>query len=606
MLVVEALDDLGRRGRVEADVDLVVLLHVAHVEGGLELHRAVVDVLGAEQRARRLRHPAQRALETARLDAVEPRGHRPHVVVHEVAHQHPGRAEDRALARDEEERDLELRADRAAVLRPRAPRNDERELARVVAAADRHRADAGRHVGVDHPRHPDGCVFGRHAERTRDARLDRRARRRHVQRDASARELRRREVAEHRVGVGAGRLVAPASVGDRTGQRAGRLRAHAEQAAGVDPADRAAARADRRDVEHRHRDPQAVDLALGDEERLAAAVERGVERRAAHVDRDPVGEVVDRAVPRAGAWASRRAREQRHDGALADDLRRHHAAVRLHDEQHAAEVDAGELRDQRVDVAPQLGSDVRVQHGRRHAVVEADRGEQGRRDRQVRVRHRLAQHALRGTLVRGVREGVEEADCDRLHAGVAERPDRRLDVRQVDPGCLGAVAVDALTDRQPQVSRHERDDVREAVVVLLLADAAAHLERVADAVGGDQPRGRAVAREHRVGRDRRPVDDHLHALREPLDVRAVGLGDLTQPAQEPERRVLGRRQGLEHPRRPVVADDEEVGERAPDVDPDTQPHRWNLSPAKSSSCRGESAARPPVAEHPSRERASRT
>ena len=66
-----------------------------------------------------------------------------------------------------------------------------------------------------------------------------------IERHAPAVEIVRIEIAEHDAGVGHRRLVAAAAVAGRPRHGAGALRADAQQAAGVDPGDRAAAGADR-------------------------------------------------------------------------------------------------------------------------------------------------------------------------------------------------------------------------------------------------------------------------------------------------------------------------------------------------------------------------
>ncbi len=78
-----------------------------------------------------------------------------------------------------------------------------------------------------------------------------------VERAASAPEAGRIEAPEHEVGVGHGGFGAAAAVADGSGFAARRLGPDV-QAAAVDAGDRAAARADRVDVDHRERDAVAV------------------------------------------------------------------------------------------------------------------------------------------------------------------------------------------------------------------------------------------------------------------------------------------------------------------------------------------------------------
>ena len=70
-----------------------------------------------------------------------------------------------------------------------------------------------------------------------------------VERHAAAEQAARREPPEHEVGVGDGRLGAAAAVAGRARLRAGALRPDLQQPVAVEPGDRAAAGADRIDVE---------------------------------------------------------------------------------------------------------------------------------------------------------------------------------------------------------------------------------------------------------------------------------------------------------------------------------------------------------------------
>ena len=92
--------------------------------------------------------------------------------------------------------------------------------------------------------------------------------------------------AEDQVRVGHRGLLAATAVAGRAGVGARALRADAQRAAAVDPRDRAAARADRVDVDHRQADGQPGDLALDGQLGLGAALgeEERVAARAAHVE----------------------------------------------------------------------------------------------------------------------------------------------------------------------------------------------------------------------------------------------------------------------------------------------------------------------------------
>ena len=104
----------------------------------------------------------------------------------------------------------------------------------------------------------------------------------------AAEKARRIEIAEHQIGVGDRRGCAAGAIAGGAGDGAGALRADMQDAAGVDPGDRAAAGADAGDVEAVQRDRVAGDPAAGDQGRLAADDQRDVGAGAAHVERDQI------------------------------------------------------------------------------------------------------------------------------------------------------------------------------------------------------------------------------------------------------------------------------------------------------------------------------
>src|SRR5258707_5589511 len=105
-----------------------------------------------------------------------------------------------------------------------------------------------------------------------------------------------------------------------------------QDAAGIDPADRAAARAERHDVEAVQGDAVAADLAVGGERRLAVDDEADIGARAAHVEGDEIA-LADQlggvtAAGDAAGWARQHAAGSEARG--LDD--RCDAAMRLNDE----------------------------------------------------------------------------------------------------------------------------------------------------------------------------------------------------------------------------------------------------------------------------------
>ena len=158
--------------------------------------------------------------------------------------------------------DLEFLGERHRVHRPGAAIGEEREVARVDAAADGDGADRVGHAGVDDVEDALRHRLGRKAERCGDLRRPPWSARRQVERHPAAGEVRGVDAAEHGVGVGDRRLGAAAAVAGRAGDRAGALRPDADMAA-LEPGERAAAGADDVDVDDRHLDRQALELGLG-------------------------------------------------------------------------------------------------------------------------------------------------------------------------------------------------------------------------------------------------------------------------------------------------------------------------------------------------------
>jgi hypothetical protein len=101
------------------------------------------------------------------------------------------------------------------------------------------------------------------------------------------------------------------------------------------------------------------------------------------------------------------------------------------------------------------------------------------------------------------------------------------------------------------------------------------LQHLPEALGGDQPDGRALALQDRVGGHRRPVQD----VRDGGPVDAGLLADLVDAVQHPDRLAVGGGGRLGPPGGPgALVDEEHIGEGAADVDPEAIAHfpapRW--------------------------------
>ena len=149
--------------------------------------------------------------------------------------------------------------------------------------------------------------------------------------------------------------------------------------------------------------------------------------------------------------------------------------------------------------------------------------------------------------------------------------------RLVEGHAHAAVDGDALRHLQAPAARHQRGGLDDLDVVELVLALAPDLERVAEALGRDEPGRRALALDQGVGEERGRVH---HAA----DVGGgdVALGQQPVDAGHHARRGVGVRGQLLVARLPAAARvvDDDIGERAADVDP--QPETLHdFSPAHS-------------------------
>ena len=365
------------------------------------------------------------------------------------------------------------------------------------------------------------------------------------------------------------------AVAGRARARAGAARPDAERAALVDVRDRAAAGADRVDVDHRHEQRIAGDpgVARGG---LADPVLRDdpdVGRGAADVERDQPLAARRLARPRA-----RRARPP--PGPERSSVTGFCAAVSAEATppfdiitcSFPGTPSSVERAREPLEVAAGRRADERVHAGGREALELAElRKDVGAR-RDERTGH-LLRHDLGGPpLVLGVEVGEEEADGDRLDAGVLQRACRgphlvlvqRLEDlarRRHDP-LARDVSVPALHERP----RLPGDVLHDRVVLRPLV--AADVDDVAEPFRRQHPRLGPAVLEHRVRRDGRAVEDGVDLCR--LDARVAAEVDEAGDHRPPG--IVGRGADLVHvngTRLRVV--EHEVGEGAADVDPDN-PH----------------------------------
>ena len=244
-------------------------------------------------------------------------------------------AERAGLWRDDDPTNAELGSDARSVQRACAAARYEgarREVEPLLRGID---ADRVSHVEVVDAHHPLGGLEDTEAERSRHVELDRPLCEPGIERHPAAEVVARAEQAEHEVSVGRRRQLtaAPVAGGTRVGSSA--RRTNHQTAVGRHSGDRAAASADRRDVEHRHVDVVADEATLCHLKRSALVDHCDVGARAADVEGDQLI-LVDRPYERHRTLNSGgRAGQQRVDRSAAVQHRPegHQTSIRLHQEE---------------------------------------------------------------------------------------------------------------------------------------------------------------------------------------------------------------------------------------------------------------------------------
>src|SRR5262249_47690251 len=124
-------------------------------------------------------------------------------------------------------------------------------------------------------------------------------------------------------------------------------------------------------------------------------------------------------------------------------------------------------------------------------------------------------------------------------------------------------------DLAAQVARYQRRRLFEEQIVEVVADLAAHLEAVTEALGGDQPHLGALALDHGVGDERGAVYDGLDLANGNVRLAQQSIDALA----DGEARIAGRGQPLaDEDHVAGFVDQHEVGEGTTDVDADPRAH----------------------------------
>ena len=492
------------------------------------------------------------------------------------------------------------RGHRGAVQRAGAAEGDQREAPRIDAALHGQDADGVGHLFVHQVDDRRRRLLHAHAERTAQL-LHRAVGRRGIEPHLAAEEEAGIQAAEHHVGVGDGDLLTALAVADRAWRRTGALRSDPQHAAGIDPGDRAAAGADRAQVDTGRRHRQAeVDLVAGGVGDLPVHHHGHVGAGAAHVEGDQVAAAgllaevaaADHAAGQAGQHGVRRQ--------LLGRRRRHLSAVGLHDGEGAAEAALAQAPLQLPDPARHARPQIGVQDRGAAAFVLAPQRRDGAGDRYGQVRKAAAQALGQAPLVRGVHVGEQQVDRQRSPTvGRFGRlgeplPDRRRDPLQLVVGQLRkhrAVGRHALAHADAVAPRHERHRLLPLQVVRVLLVDPLDERHVLEAVRGQVEDAGAAPLQHGVDAERgaqhqqRQLLDRDPRSRERVEHRPAGrcrrrrhLGD-AQPA------VCGR------------VDRDQVGEGAAGIDAHAIRHRSRSpSPATRSvpvaNCRSAGTAAP--------------
>ncbi len=447
------------------------------------------------------------------------------------------------------------------VQRPGAAEREQGVLARVLAALEQHRAQRADHVVVDDAQDRERGLLDRHAQRVGDT-CNGARRAPGGERHAPAEEIGRVDAAEHEVGIGDGGsfTAEPVARGTRVGARA--LGTDAQHPALVDPRDRAAAGADRADVDHGDLDRQPeLDFKIRREADAPVDHGRAVRRRAAHVERHRARQSqFGRDLARRDDAACRPGQRQLHR-LRTGGVEAHLATVRL--DQHHRRDDAAcdQALAHRAQVALQhrLHVGVGKRGGGAFVFLPLRQHVVGNRHRQVRQR-RLQAIAHR-TLVGGIDVGEQQVDGHRLDLAVGgDGGHRGVDAGHIQRQQDLARGEQAFIDLEAVAAQDQRFRAHPAAVVVMLAMAALQEGDVAEAAGRDIGNPCALAFEYRIGR-------HCRAQPEVVDGR--GIREALQSVQDAERRVVGRGQVFPHLEQLGLAIvGHEVREGSADIDTD--------------------------------------
>src|SRR5579884_376991 len=410
-LVIDAPDGRPVAGvqqnLVYGRLDPELLADVADIQEALKGDRVPSHALLRQHAPALFDELAEDRLDLAEVALVQRLVVRPHVVVAQIGEQHAQGGEVRRQPGHDDRWDVQLAGDGGRVHGAGAAAGYQGEVARVIAALDRHAAHRQRHLG--HGDLDDGQrrLNRVHAQLGGHLLGDARARLVNVEVHLAAQETAGVDATQDDVSVSNGWLRAAPAVADGARLAAGALGADFQRADLVDPGDAAAASPDLDHVHHRqhHRVAAGVaaDVVTLRDLRLVVLDQAGLGCGAAHVEGDHVLIAELLSYLGRGDNAANRARFHHRHGDGPGHLRRHHAPVGLHDQQPPGE--AHRLQDalQLLQVAADLRPDVGVEDGRRGALVLAVLAQHLVRERAVDVGRLLGQDRAHLALVLWIR-----------------------------------------------------------------------------------------------------------------------------------------------------------------------------------------------------------
>jgi hypothetical protein len=176
---------------------------------------------------------------------------------------------------------------------------------------------------------------------------------------------------------------------------------------------------------------------------------------------------------------------------------------------------------------------------------------------------------FRPLLVGRIGVGVEQADCQGGHPLGDHVIDDPGQFRFIDAGVHGAVEMGTLVDFKAKLARNERLRQFDEKIVELVFELPAHLERISESLGRDQPGHRAATLDQGIREERRRMDD----LSDRLGSQARLGEEVMDPGHGALRRIARGRQFLVREDVTIVVPiDDDVGEGTANVDTEGARH----------------------------------